>query len=63
MQPEEIKAFEALIDEMVASLDTLTQTQIDACAWAMGGSGCGWTKENIKAQLLEDNQKFSEGKI
>ena len=37
--------------------DTLTQEQIDACAWAMGGSGGGWTKEGIKTCLYEDMDK------
>ena len=37
---------------MVAA--TLSQEQIDACAWVMGGSGCGWTKEKIIQSLLTD---------
>jgi hypothetical protein len=32
---------------LLAAAQTLTQDQIDACAWVMGGSGCGWTKETI----------------
>jgi len=32
---------------------TFTQDQIDACAYVMGGSGCGWTKENILKELDE----------
>ena len=30
---------------------TLTQDQINACAWVMGGSGCGWTKEGIADEI------------
>lgn len=36
---------------LLAAAQTLTQDQIDACAWVMGGSGCGWTKETIIEQL------------
>ena len=32
---------------LIAAIQTLTQDQIDACAWVMGGSGAGWTKEKI----------------
>ena len=30
---------------------TLTQDQINACAWAMGASGCEWTKEGVAETL------------
>ena len=36
---------------MEEAAKTLTQIQIDACAWVMGGSGCGWTKEAVLAAL------------
>lgn len=32
---------------MLAAAQTLTQDQIDACAWVMGGSGAGWTKQGV----------------
>jgi hypothetical protein len=32
---------------LLAAAQTLTQDQIDACAWVMGGSGCGWTRESV----------------
>ncbi len=34
-------------DTLRKAAATLTQDQIDACAWAMGGSGCGWTPEKV----------------
>jgi hypothetical protein len=36
-----------------SAVQTLTQDQIDACAWVMGGSGAGWNKENISSSLPE----------
>ena len=32
---------------MLTAAQTLTQDQIDACAWAMGGPGVGWTKSSV----------------
>ena len=58
-----IKSKEQL-QKLIDSLDSMTQDQIDACAYCMGASGCGWTKENLKTELesnLNRNQKpFSE---
>jgi hypothetical protein len=41
---------------------TLTQDQIDACAWAMGATGCGVNKDSIISTLVaaEDFAKFEE---
>jgi len=36
---------------MLAAAKTLTQDQIDACAWVMGGSGAGWTRQSVIASL------------
>ena len=36
---------------LLAAAQTLTQDQIDACGWVMGGSGCGWTQETIIESL------------
>lgn len=30
---------------------TLTQDQIDACAYVMGGSDCGWTPNTVSEEL------------
>jgi hypothetical protein len=42
---------------MIEAVDTMTQQQIDACAWCMGGGGCDWTKESLKERLIEDRDK------
>jgi hypothetical protein len=43
------------IDRLIAAVATMTQDQINACAWAMGAKGM-WTKENITAEL--EGEKF-----
>lgn len=35
--------------------ESLTQEQIDACAWVMGASGAGWTRETLLQELNECN--------
>ena len=47
------------MDGFIKAVSTLTQEQIDAVAWVMGGSGCGWNKENITAEL--QSEKHDEG--
>jgi hypothetical protein len=45
-------------DEYLARLAkvaiNLTQDQVEACAWVMGGSGCGWTPESVSENILRD---------
>jgi hypothetical protein len=36
---------------------SLTQEQIDACAWVMGGSGCGWTRQLVYQALPGAQEK------
>ena len=43
--------FNQLMDKYAAAVNTMTQEQIDACAWIMGGSGVGWTKETLTAEF------------
>jgi hypothetical protein len=45
------------IARLYNAAETLTQEQIDACAYVMGGSGCGWTKECIQAELDKEITK------
>ena len=37
----------------------LTQDQVEACAWMMGGNGCGWTPINL-ADGLEESSRTAE---
>lgn len=37
---------------------TLTQEQVDACAYVMGGSGCGWTPNNITVEIANWANKY-----
>lgn len=46
--------FNQKMDGFIAAVATLTQQQIDAVAWVMGGSGCGWNKENITKELQDE---------
>ena len=47
------QTFNDLMDRHIASISTMTQDQIDACAWLMGG-GVGWTKENMIAEFQSE---------
>lgn len=51
MEKKKLPTFKEKIENYIRAADSLTQVQIDACAWVMGGSGCGWTKEKIKDDL------------
>ena len=42
------------MDRHIAAVATMTQDQIDACAWLMGASGIGWTKENMTAEFQSE---------
>jgi hypothetical protein len=46
--------FNGLMDRHIAAVATMTQDQIDACAWLMGASGIGWTKENMAAEFQSE---------
>ena len=56
---EKIKplTLEEHLAKMIASVESMTQEQIDACAWCMGCSGCGWTKQTIIDHLTTDRTK------
>ena len=47
-------SFNQIMDGYVAAVQSLTQEQIDACAYVMGAGGCGWNKENIEAELTSE---------
>ncbi len=48
------QTFNQMMDGFIAAVSTLTQQQIDALAWVMGGSGVGWNKANITAELQSE---------
>lgn len=48
------QTFNQVMDGYITAVSTLTQQQIDAMAWVMGGSGCGWNKENITKELQDE---------
>lgn len=54
---QEQKSYIEWLQKLIKASETLTQMQIEACAWIMGGSGCGWTKkkmiEDLKTELKE----------
>jgi len=45
---------EQYLQSLIVATETMTQAQIDACSWCMGGAGCGWTKEKLKESLESD---------
>ena len=47
MEPIKPESWDEYFQRLEKAAKTLTQEQINACAWAMGGSGVGWTQENI----------------
>jgi len=49
--------FNQMMDGFIAAVATLTQQQIDALAYVMGGSGCGWNKDNITKELQEEKHE------
>ncbi len=46
--------FEEHIKQMMATVETMTQDQINACAWCMGGGGAEWTKERLRNELQRE---------
>jgi hypothetical protein len=46
--------FEEHIKQMMDSIETMTQKQIDTCAWCMGGGGAQWTKERLRSELQRE---------
>jgi len=62
MPPKKEETQEEYFERLRNGAHSLTQNQIDACAWAMGGSGVGWTKETILRSLegfpLDDPNRY-----
>jgi hypothetical protein len=51
------QTFNQIMDGYIAAVSTLTQQQIDAVAWVMGGSGAGWNKDNITKELQDEKHE------
>lgn len=53
---EKIKSLTYLeqLEKMLASVATMSQEQIDVCAWAMGAVCVGWNRTTITERLNED---------
>ena len=49
-KPTLLEKFKHLVD----NAEGLSQGQIDACAYVMGASGCGWTRENVVKELKSE---------
>ena len=47
-------------DLAIKALETMTQVQIDAVVWHTGGSGCGWTKENLIMSWQQTKETATE---
>ena len=54
MERHKTETQEQFDQRLIAAAKTLTQDQINACAWVMGGSGCGWNKEEVVRALAEN---------
>jgi hypothetical protein len=51
MENEKPLTFEQQMQSLIEATETLTQEQVNACAWVMGGSGVGWTPDLVRAEL------------
>jgi len=54
METPPVTTFEQHIKNMMAAAETMTQAQINVCAYCMGGGGAEWTKERLKAELQRE---------
>jgi len=52
-----ISDYEKFINQMVADVETMTQGQINACAFCMGGGGAVWSKERLISELRADLER------
>ena len=48
--------FQGYLARLREAAKTLTQDQIEACAWVMGGSGCGWNREKVIEALTNETK-------
>ena len=59
MPPKKEEMTEQMFHRLEEAAKTLTQDQIDACAWVMGGSGAGWNKLWILQNLEIDKKRLT----
>ena len=56
---EDKQTFNQKMDKLIAAVQSMTQEQIDACAWVMGSTwisstGGAWNKEAIIQELQDE---------
>ena len=54
MEKRKTDSMDEFLNKLAIAAASLTQEQIDACAWVMGGSGADWTKGKIIQSLLTE---------
>ena len=54
MDQKPATTFDEHIKNMMAAVETMTQAQINACAWCMGGGGAEWTKARLLSELQRE---------
>jgi hypothetical protein len=59
MQPPTEEPLEQYFDRLSVAASTLTQEQIDACAWVMGASAVGWNKIWILHDLEKEKNRLT----
>jgi hypothetical protein len=57
MENQDKETFNKMMDGYISAVLTLTQQQIDALAWVMGASGCGWNRDNIIKELNDEKHE------
>jgi len=50
MEPEKHETMLEKLTRFKAATSSMTQEQVDACAWLMGAYSCGWTPETLAAE-------------
>ncbi len=54
MENPPVTTFEQHIKNMMTAVETMTQAQINACAYCMGGGGAEWTKTRLLSELQRE---------
>ena len=57
MQKQDCETVSEWLNRLSVIAKNLTQEQIDACAYVMGASGCGWTLTSLSDSLDEESRK------
>lgn len=60
MPPKHIETRLEMLQRFQRVARSMTQEQVDACAWLMGGYSCGWTPEtlgNLYQDVIDKTEK------